>query len=109
VTANGGERAIVSVGQPVSLSATVETPPDTGKIVAAEWDFDGTGTFAVPQVIHKVDSTDSGAQMTFTVNHSFSKPGTYFATLRVTSQRDGDEHTPYGRIHNLGRVRVVVK
>jgi hypothetical protein len=29
--------------------------------------------------------------------------------LRATSQREGDAKTPYARIQNLGRVRVVVK
>jgi hypothetical protein len=40
--------------------------------------------------------------------HSFEAPGTYFPVLRATSQRDGDTKTPFGRIQNLGRVRVVV-
>jgi hypothetical protein len=29
--------------------------------------------------------------------------------LRAASQRDGDSKTPYTRVQNLGRVRVVVK
>jgi hypothetical protein len=29
--------------------------------------------------------------------------------LRATSQRQGDARTPYGRIQNLARVRVVVR
>ena len=29
--------------------------------------------------------------------------------LRGVSQRQGDAKTPYGRIQNLGRMRVVVK
>ena len=31
------------------------------------------------------------------------------AALRAVSQRDGDARTPYARIQNLGRVRVLVK
>ena len=38
----------------------------------------------------------------------FTKPGTYFPTLRVTSQRHVDNKTPYARISNLG-VRAVVE
>jgi hypothetical protein len=41
--------------------------------------------------------------------YTFSKPGTYFATLRVVSQRQGDANTPFARIENLDRVRVVVR
>ena len=37
-----------------------------------------------------------------------SRPGTYFAALRATSQREGDPDTPHTRIQNLARVRVVV-
>jgi len=33
----------------------------------------------------------------------------YFPVLRATSQREGDFQTPYARVQNLGRVRVVVK
>jgi hypothetical protein len=42
-------------------------------------------------------------------NYTFTKPGIYFPTLRVASQRQGDNKTPYTQIKNLGRVRVVVK
>jgi hypothetical protein len=47
--------------------------------------------------------------MTLTTAHSFAEPGTYFPTLRVASQRTGDTDTPFTRVQNLGRVRVVVK
>ena len=40
--------------------------------------------------------------------YAYSKPGTYFAVLRVFSQRQGDAKTPYARIQNIARVRVVV-
>jgi hypothetical protein len=42
---NGGVRAEVAVGQPVTLSAMIEVPPNTGKVVAVEWDFDGAGGY----------------------------------------------------------------
>ena len=41
--------------------------------------------------------------------HAYSQPGAYFPVLRVTSQREGDLKTPFARVQNLGRVRVVVK
>ena len=109
LSANGGARADVDVNQPVTFSAIVEVPPNTGRVVAAEWDFDGQGTFPITQKIENSDSKSSGARVILTMSHAFSKPGTYFPVLRATSQRDGDERTPYARIHNLGRVRVVVK
>jgi PKD domain len=106
LTANGGTRAEVSTGKPVKFSATAELPANTGKIVAAEWDFEGQGTFPVVQPMSKTQSSASGSRVVVTTTYSFTKPGTYFPALRITSQRQGDPTTPYGRIHNLGRVRV---
>ena len=40
--------------------------------------------------------------------HAYSQPGAYFPVLRATSQPEGDLKTPFARVQNLGRVRVVV-
>jgi hypothetical protein len=103
--ANGGKRAEVSVDGKVSLSAVIEVPGGQGSIVGVEWDVDGTGRFATEE---KITST-SQEKMTLTKTHSFSKPGTYFITLRAVSQRRGNAQTPFTRIRNLDRVRVIVK
>ena len=103
VKANGGARADVKVGKPVTFTAVIELPPNTGKVVAAEWDFEGGGTFPIAAKF-KMDS-----RITLKTTHTFAKPGTYFPTLRAVSQRQGDAQTPFARIQNLGRVRVVVK
>jgi hypothetical protein len=101
--ANGGVRAEVAVGKPVRFSAVIEAPPNTGKVVSAQWDFNGSGQFA--------ESTEfkPGARVVVKGAHAFSNPGTYFVTLRAASQRDGDAKTPFCQILNLERVRVVVK
>ncbi len=100
----GGVRAEVKAGQKVTFVGKIDVPPGAGAIVAAQWDFDGAGTFPVESEIR------SGARSaTVTATHTFARPGTYFPTLRGTSQREGDKNTPFARIQNLGRVRVVVK
>jgi len=104
--ANGGERAEVKVGQTVTFTATVELPANTGQLVAADWDFEGTGKFPVAG---KFSLKSNDAPTTIKSTYQFSQPGTYFVVLRVASQREGDAKTPYTRIKNLGRVRVVVK
>ena len=38
---------------------------------------------------------------------TFVVPGTHFVTVRVAAHRDGDPTTPYGRLWNLARARVV--
>jgi len=105
LSTNGKARAEVAVGRAVQFTAIIELPPNTGKIIAAEWDFEGDGKFAVPQAI----KISSGKQVRLNMTHAFAKPGTYFTTLRAISQRNGDQNTPYARIQNLDRVRVVVK
>jgi hypothetical protein len=104
---NGGARAEVAIGQPVTFSAVIEVPPHTGRVVSAEWDFAGAGNFPVIGQLNR--SNPSGTRVTLKAIHAFSKPGTYFPALRAVSQRQGDARTAYARIQNLGRVRVVVK
>ena len=105
--ANGSERADVKVGQPVVFTAMIEVPPHTGQIVVTNWDVDGTGSFAETGKLTFTDKTKTRG--TVKTNHTFAKSGTYFVTLRAVSQRQGDMVTPYARIQNLARVRVVVK
>jgi hypothetical protein len=101
---NGRERADVGVGQRVRFAGTIAIPSGGGSIVAAEWDFHGKGTFPVTSTVAPGAKTAN-----VEVEHVFDQPGTYFPALRGISQRQGDRDTPYARIQNLGRVRVVVK
>ena len=105
LTANGGARAEVAVGKPVEFVGLVEVPPGTGKVVNAEWDFEGNGEFPVKGQV-TLDGT--GERASVKTSYSFSKPGTYFAVLRAASQRKPDG-TPYARALNIARARVVVK
>lgn len=105
VSANGGVKALVKSGAPVAFAASIAVPPGAGQIVAAEWDFEGDGTFPVKAALPR----RAGATVTVRASHSFTRPGTYFPALRVVSQRQGDAITPFARIQNLGRVRVVVE
>ncbi len=107
LTVNGGGRTEVAVDEPVELVARVEVPPGAGTIVAAEWDFEGTGDF--PVVDELGNDGASYASTTVRTTYAFSVPGTYFPALRVTSHRRGDPNDPHGRVRNLGRVRVVVR
>jgi hypothetical protein len=102
--ANGRERADVAVGEPVTFVADITVLPNTGKVVAAEWDLLGEGNYPVPGQI-----AAPGSSVTVKTTYSYSKPGTYFPVIRVASQREADVKTPYARVQNLGRVRVVVK
>ncbi|MEZ0257179.1 MAG: hypothetical protein ACAI37_17985 [Chthoniobacter sp.] len=106
VMANGSSRAEVEVGTPVEFSAVIEVPPGTGKVVGAQWDFEGAGDYPVTAQLDRGSS--KGQRVTVKVQHAFSKPGTYFPVLRASSQRDASQ-SPYTKVQALGRVRVVVR
>ncbi len=104
LAANGGARAVVKAGQSVRFTATITVPPGTGSVVGAEWDFDGSGTFAKSSPVPK-RAKSAKVSMSWT----FDKPGTYFVALRGTSQRQGNDKTPFARLPNIARARVVVE
>jgi hypothetical protein len=103
LSANGGVTAQVAVGEPVRLTGEAEVPEGYGVVVSADWDFAGSGRFE-PQVLEAPQ-----ARVSVSATHAYDKPGTYFPGLRVTSQREGDAATPYARVENLARARVVVR
>jgi hypothetical protein len=102
LTVNGAAWIDVAAGQTLTFVAKVQVPPAAGKVVATEWDFDGTGNFTAwpfggPRPMVEVS-----------VPFTYTTPGLYFPALRATSQREGDPSTPFAKVQNLGRVRVVV-
>lgn len=103
LTANGSAVARVASGDTVTFVATVEVPTGSGSVVSAEWDYAGEGSFTGAAAL------DPAASVSVVGGHKFERPGTYFPVVRVTSQREGDAATPYGRVQNIGRVRVVVE
>jgi hypothetical protein len=105
LSANGSARADVHPGQLVNLAGTITVPPGTGKVVWAHWDLDGSGKFATAATL----PARPAAKVNVRSSVSFDKPGTYFVTLKVESERNGDVTSPYARIQNLARVRVVVR
>lgn len=106
VQVNGKNRADIKMGESVTFTATIEVPANAGKVIAAQWNFDGEGTYPVEA---KLITNATGTIATVKTTYAFKKQGTYFPTLRAVSQRDGDILTPFTRIQNLERVRVVVK
>lgn len=101
LTVNGKDRANISVGDDVVLEVRAETP-GIGSIIALEWDSDGSGHFTTKDVeIPAPIIVDQTRQ-------KFAEPGVYFPTVRVVAHRDGRADTPFARLQNLRRVRVVV-
>jgi hypothetical protein len=99
----GSPRADATAGDELPFRAVAEVPAGTGAIVAVAWDFDGSGRFA------EVESVPPAARVVAERRHSFAEPGTFFAAVRVVAHRDGDALSPFARLQNLARVRVVVR
>ncbi len=102
LTAN--QRAAVihtRVGKPVTLSALIQLPV-AGRVVSTDWDFLGTGNWVQQKF---TASKVGGAAVT---SYTFTDPGTYYVGIKVTSQQ-ADLSSPYGRMQNIDRVRVVVQ
>ena len=97
-----GQRAAAPVGGELTFRATAEVPPGTGVIAAVEWDFDGSGRFA------EAAQVDPAAQVSVERRHAFADAGTRFPAVRVVAQREAGATTPYARLQNRARVRVVV-
>jgi hypothetical protein len=99
----GKDRADVAIGQSVEFVGSIEVPPTTGIVVETSFDFEGDGTFPV-----KAKFTSTGDYTaTVTTSYKFTKPGTYFPALMGIAQRNTT--SKFGKVANLGRVRVVVK
>ncbi|MCR8660596.1 hypothetical protein [Paenibacillus endoradicis] len=104
--ANGADRAEVSSGEEVVFRAEIEVPAKTGKIVAAQWDFEGDACFAIDGTVIHINM--EGTKAVVEANYVFATPGTYFPVLRAASQREGNSSDIYTQVLNLARVRVVV-
>jgi hypothetical protein len=97
-----GASTSVSVGQPVTLHATAATP-DKSRIVAFEWDGDADGRY------EHVESVPAEHHSSSELTVRFDRPGDYFPAVRVVSRRDSTDRSPFARMQNVARVRIVVK
>lgn len=102
LTVNDAARIDVAAGQTVTFKAKIQVPPETGKVVSTAWDFLGDGNFTASPFGSPKQTVEVKIRFTYTT------PGTYFPALRATAQREGDTHTSFALVQNLGRVRVIV-
>ena len=102
-TVNSQSRIQVKANTQVSLEVDAEVPPGAGRIIRAEWDYDGSGEFPF---LHEFDGRQPRIKLA--TMHAYPRPGTYFPSVRIIAHRDGDPKAETGRIEALGRVRVVV-
>ena len=98
------DRVGARAGRPVTLTGHVQAPPRAGSIVELAWDLRGDGAFESRTLKRPSQSVRVAKTVTFT------KPGTYYVALRATEQRKAaNASSPFARVQNLDRVRVVVR
>ncbi|WP_247046281.1 tannase/feruloyl esterase family alpha/beta hydrolase [Arthrobacter rhizosphaerae] len=106
LTANGGDRAEASLLQPVNLSATIEMPPTTGKILQYSWTIERQGVPAVTEPATVLPTPTE--KVTLTRPITLPGSGEYVVTLNTIADRNGTTGTSTP-LQNFDRVRVVVR
>lgn len=109
VRINGEESAEIKPGERVTIQVTAVVPKGTGRVVRATWCLDESKQFTHPVDMKQATYSADGEEVTFDTTISYERPGTYFPTVKIFSERNGDANTPYTCIANLGKVRVIVK
>ncbi|MDE2303154.1 MAG: hypothetical protein KGK11_11410 [Sphingomonadales bacterium] len=100
---HGRQRADIRAGDAVTFDGRIAAPGPGYRVVAAAWDFDGSGRFAAQSPIAANQGSAAVA-----IRHRFLHRGTWFVTLRGTTQPQSALGTPFARLDDLDRVRVVV-
>ena len=113
-TANGSDCVTVKVGEKVTFTAKAVVPHGVGTVTAMDFGFEDIRMIPADDcfpVSGQITHEDYNGQdkATATVTHTFTAPGTYFASVRVKSERSGNEKSMFTQVKNLARARVVVK
>lgn len=125
--ANGEKCIHVKAEECVRFTVDVKVPQDAGEVTEilfaqeekqlAPLDANGSGGVAQLSLGEKMWdrklSFEKGTLGKIHTAHaevivSYEKPGTYFATVRIASNRHGDASDPFTQVLNLDRVRVIV-
>lgn len=115
--ADGQACAHVKAGEEVRFHIDVKAPLGAGAVTAVEMCFE-TDTVLVREegadlypakLLYETycDGELYGARAQ--AAYTYDRPGTYFAAVHVTTQRDGDKAEPYTQVRNMNRVRIVVE
>ena len=113
---NGQKYARVNAGEVFTLHTEAMVPAGAGEITSVCYDFRDCRDF--PGKVERLFPVNGcfsplnrngyhGAVSELT--HSFDVPGTYFISVRVTSERNGNSEAAFTQVKNLDRVRVIVE
>lgn len=125
MTVCGKQCKRTSAGRTVKIRVTAVCPKGTGRIVRAELAEGVACDFSEPAPLgnavgkpaeveyreidlSKARYSRDGERVEFDVCVKYTAEGTYFPAVRVTAQRSGED-TPFTKIQNLNRIRIIVK
>ena len=112
--ANGEKCAHVKAGEEVQLTTKVEIPKGAGEVTSVYYDFQDNWKLPDPEAFPICGSfqrtLDDGVHGAVSkITHRYDQLGTYFASVRITTNRNGDAAEIYTQVKNLDRVRIVVE
>lgn len=114
--ADGSSCAHVKAGQAVTFTAKALVPQGAGLVTALDFGFEDNrklpGGMDADFPVHgeiKAIEEDGLPGAVATVTHVFDRPGTYFAAVRVKSNRHGDGSARFTQVKNLARARIIVE
>ncbi|WP_346908490.1 hypothetical protein [Faecalicatena orotica] len=106
LTVNGEKCCRIKAGETLTLTATAEVPENAGALTYVEWSLEGEQDFPYQS---EWELEKDGQKGISNIGHTYQKTGTYFAVVRVKSERNGDKTAPFTQIRNIDRVRIVVE
>lgn len=116
LTVNGKKCVHVKAGEEFILKAEMIVPANAGEITSVcydfedNWDYPMTTKQLFPVKGEFTRTADDGIHGAVSeITYAYQKPGIYFASVRITSQRDGDEEEIFTQVMNLDRVRIIVE
>lgn len=120
LTANGETCLHVKAGTPVEIQMKALLPEGAGRIsevrFAAEdlrkfpsmTDQNALDAYPVESTFEVIKENGlAGAKASFV--HTYTEPGTHFASVRVRSTRNERDDDTFAQVRNIGRVRIVVE
>lgn len=120
LTVNGENCVHVKAGEPVTMEMKALLPEGAGRITEVRFAAEDPRKFpsmadqkplnAFPdKADFEVIEEDglAGAKASYT--HTYTEPGTHFASVRVRSTRSSRDDDVFTRVRNIARVRIVVE
>lgn len=107
--ANDGTCAKVQVGEEINFKAVIDVPEGTGACTLVEWSFEGEADYPTKGGVVEEKVVDGINRTVAKMTKTYDRPGTYFAVVRVSSNRNKDKGDIFTQVRNLCRVRVIVE